>query len=127
SLTSLFDNFGDRLIDDVVVTLTGNAANDVPVRTDQHLRGPCANAVALPDRVFRVVVNGMLDFVAQDDAPDVFRLFFVLKLCGVNADHDQFFRILRFELLQIRNDVDTVDAAVGPEVEQNDFAFQSCD
>ena len=116
-------DFRDRLIDDLVITFAGNAADDVSRRIDQHLRGPGTHAVALPDRIFRVVVNGMLDLVAQDDAPDVFRLLFVLKLCGVNADHDQFIRVFRFELLQIGNDVDAVDAAVSPEVEQNDFAF----
>ena len=66
----------------------------------------------------------MLDLVTQDDAPDVFRLFFVFKLCGVNADHDQLIRVLCFEFLQIRNDVDAVDAAVGPKIQQHDFAFQ---
>ena len=71
----------------------------------------------MPDGKFRIVVNGMFDLVAQDDAPDVLRLFFVLKLRGVDADHDQLIRVLGFKFLQIRNDVDAVDAAVGPEVE----------
>jgi len=59
----------------------------------------------------------MLDLVAQDDPTDVLRLLFILKLGGVNADHHELARVFRFKLLQIGNDVDTVDAAVGPEIE----------
>ena len=35
------------------------------------------------------------------------------------------FGVFRFQPLQIRNDVDAVDAAVGPEIEQHNFALQS--
>ena len=66
----------------------------------------------------------MLDLVAQNDAPDVLRLFFILKFRGVNADHHELICVLLFEFLQIGNDVDTVDAAVSPEVEQDYFAFK---
>src|SRR6185369_12047048 len=111
------DELRDRLIDDVVIALARNTADDVTRGIDQHLRGPRAYAITLPDRVFRIVVNRMLDLVAQDDAPDVLGLLFVLKLSGVNADHHELARVFRFELLQIGDDVDTVDAAIGPEIE----------
>ena len=72
----------------------------------------------------RRIVNGMFDFVAKDDAPDVLRLSFVLKLGGMDTDHHQLIGVLRLELFQIGNDMHAVDAAIGPEIEQDDFAFQ---
>src|ERR1041385_8437769 len=66
----------------------------------------------------------MLDLVTQDDATNVLRLFLVLKLRGMNADHDELIGVLSFELFQIGNDVDAVDAAIGPEIKQHDFAFE---
>src|SRR6185437_4359687 len=124
---SLCHKLRDRLIDDLVITFAGDAADDVTRGIDQHLRRPRAHAVALPDRVFRIVVNRMLDLVTQDDAPDVFGFLFVLKLRGVNADHDQLIGVLCFELFEIRNDVDAVDAAVGPEIKQDNFALERGD
>ena len=37
------------------------------------------------------------------------------KRCGVHADHDQLIGILRLEFFQVRNNVDAVDAAIGPQ------------
>ena len=53
-----------------------------------------------------------------------FSVFLVFELRGVDADHHELIRILRLELFQIRNDVDAVDAAVGPEVQQYDFSLK---
>src|SRR6266496_1851705 len=69
------------------------------------------------------VHDRMFDLVAENDAADVLSVFFVFKFGGVNADNYQFIRILFLELLQIRNDVHTVDAAVSPKIQQHDFAF----
>jgi hypothetical protein len=69
----------------------------------------------------------MLDLVAQDDASDVFSVFFVFELGGMDANHHQLVRVLRFELLEIGNDVDAVDAAISPEIQQNDLALECRD
>src|SRR5215510_7314749 len=41
------------------------------------------------------------------------------------ANHNQLIRILGLELLEIRNHMHAVDAAVGPEIEENDFSFET--
>ena len=48
----------------------------------------------------------------------------VLELRRVNADHDQFVGVLLFQLRQVGHDVDAVDAAERPEVEQDDLALE---
>ena len=66
----------------------------------------------------------MLQLVAQNDAPNVFRVFFIFKLRRVNPDDYKLVWIFMFEALEVRNYMDAVDAAVGPEVEKHYFAFE---
>ena len=66
----------------------------------------------------------MFDLVTQDDAANILGVFFIFKFCRVHSDHNQLVRIFFFQLLQIGNDVHAVDAAVGPKIEQHNFAFQ---
>ncbi len=66
----------------------------------------------------------MLNLVAENDAADILEVFFVFELGRVDADDDQLVRILFLELLQIGNDVDAVDAAVSPEIQQHHLASQ---
>jgi hypothetical protein len=42
-------------------------------------------------------------------------------LTAVNPDYDKLALILRFELPQLRENMDTVDSAIGPEVQKNYF------
>jgi hypothetical protein len=42
----------------------------------------------------------------------------------VDADDDELARVLLLEPLEVGDDVQAVDAAVGPEVEQHDLAAQ---
>src|SRR6476661_3400027 len=69
----------------------------------------------------------MLDLITQDDAANVFRVLFVFKFCGVNTDNNKLVCILVFESFEIGNDMNAVDAAISPEVEQHNFAFQRCE
>jgi hypothetical protein len=78
----------------------------------------------LPDAKVCVVDDRVLDLVAQHDLADVVGLFLVLKLGGMNADHDEVVRVFRFEPLEIGDDVDTVDATVSPEIQQHYFASE---
>ena len=91
---------------------------------DQDLRGPTAHGVSLPDFEIGIVDDRMLQLVAQDNAAYVIRLFFVIELGGVNTYHDEVVAILGFESFKVGDDVDTVDATVGPEIQQHDFAAQ---
>ncbi len=46
------------------------------------------------------------------------------NLAHVHSDDDQLFRELLFELLQLRQDMHAVDAAIGPEIENHELATQ---
>ena len=112
------------MIERFVATLARQLADDVTGRVNQKARRPGIDSVRAPDRKVRVVYDRMFDLIAENDAADVFSVFFVFKFGGVNADDYQFIRILFLELLQIRNDVHAVDATVSPKIQQHDFAFQ---
>ena len=66
----------------------------------------------------------MLDLISHDRLKNAGRVLFVLEFGGMDADDHDLVGILLFQLLQIRNDVHAVDAAIGPEIEQHDFAAQ---
>ena len=66
----------------------------------------------------------MLDLVAHDCLKNAGRILFILEFGRMDADHHNLIGILLFQLLQVRNDVHAVDAAVRPEIEQYDFASQ---
>ena len=107
--------------------------DDVAVGVDQHQGGPGAGSPQLPDEEVLVVHHGMFDVVSGDDASDVVGFALIGELGAVNSDDHQLVRVLQLEALQIGNDVDAVDAPVGPEVEQDDLSPQvgqldrSCD
>jgi hypothetical protein len=46
------------------------------------------------------------------------------ELGTVDADRDQHIAVALFELPQLRKYVETVDSAVGPEIEQDELAAQ---
>ena len=81
----------------------------------------------IPDDAIFIVDDRVLDLIAQDGLAYVVGLFFGRELRRMHADDDQFVRVFLFELLQLRNDVHAVDAAISPEVEQYDFAAQLAD
>ena len=66
----------------------------------------------------------MFDFVPDDRATNGLGVFLVVKLRRVAANDDQLVRILLFEILQVGQDMNAVDAAVGPEVDQDDLSPQ---
>ena len=84
--------------------------------------GQARTRVGAPDPELGVVGDGVRDLVAADDLPDVLGGLLVGELRRVHADDDELVGVLLLELLQVRQDVDAVDAAVGPEVEQDDLA-----
>ena len=67
----------------------------------------------------------MAKVVSLNDLADVVGLTLVGELGRVNADDNEIVAELRFETLEIGDDVDAVDASVGPEIEQDDLALES--
>ena len=118
------DKLADRHVEFFAVSLSRIAANDLPLRIDQYKRGPRIDAQLPPHGHLRVVKDRMFDVVAQDRTANVLRIALVEELGRVDADHDQVAGILVLEVLQIGEDVHTVDAAIAPEVEQYDLAMQ---
>ena len=96
----------------------------VALGVDEHERGPGVDAVAAPDLAVGVVDDGMLDLVAEDGLADALGLLLVVELGRVDADDDEDAGILGFELGEVGERVDAVDAAEGPEVEQDDAALE---
>ena len=102
--------------------LAGHGADHPAGRVQQHDRGPRAHAERAPDAELAVVHDGVLDAEALRRGGDVGRHAFGAELAGVHADDDQLIRVVFFQLPQLRQYVDAVDSAVGPEVEQHQLA-----
>ena len=100
---------------------------NLPARIDEHQRRPGANRVALPDGKVGVVDDRMGQVVPQHGGPQILGAFLGRELGGVDADHDEFGSKFVFELPQLREDVQAVDSAVGPEVEHDEFPAQPLD
>ena len=62
--------------------------------------------------------------VALHDVAEVLGLAFVGELRRVHADDHELVGVLLLEALQIREDVDAVDAPIGPEVQEDDLPLQ---
>ena len=114
---------GDAGVDQLLVALTGDHQHEVALRSDDGHRRPTADTDALP-HVHRVVVHDWVgNLVAQHGVADVFGHLFVVELGRVHADkRDGITGVALLQLGEIGQDVDAVDAAVGPEIEHGDFA-----
>jgi len=83
------------------------------------------NAETLPDVVLRIDDHGMRDAVAPDRVPYVLGILFGEELRRVDPhDDDGFALVARLDPGQDRQDMQAVDSAVGPEVEDGDAAAQ---
>ena len=100
------------------MSLTGIRPDDVSFLVYQDERRPCPYAVSLPDGHIAIDNHRVFQFIPQDGLPDVFRLPFVRKLCGVHPDDGQFCRILCLQFFEVGDDVHAIDTAIRPEVEQ---------
>lgn len=106
------------------MAFAGVPAGHVAIRRNEHQRRPGANGIGVPDGKVGVVDDGMPDVVAHDGLLNAVRFLFGLELARMHANHHQFVGIFGFKGFQVGNDVQAVDAAVGPEVEQDDFPAQ---
>jgi hypothetical protein len=86
--------------------------------------GPGADAVLLPGRPVGVVEDGVAHVVAGDGAFQRLVVFFVLELWRVDADHDEGVTETLFEGPELFENVEAVDAAERPEVQEDDLTPQ---
>jgi hypothetical protein len=93
--------------------------NHVALRINEDQGGPGPHAVALPGDEVGVIDHGMGDLVSPDGVAKRGRLALVGELGGVDPDNGQGLGVFRFQRLQLREDVQAVDSAGGPELQQH--------
>src|SRR3546814_6076657 len=106
------------------MALTGVVRDDVPLRVDQHQGRPGTGGIGLPGDQLRVVEDRMVHRVALDRSPERVRIGLVHELRRVRPDHDQLVGELLLYRAQLVEDVQAVDAAEGPEVEQHEASAE---
>lgn len=111
-------------LDGVRVPLARVLRDDVPLRVDDDERRPRAHGVLLPGRQLRVVQHRMLHAVPLDRVHDRLVLGLVHELRRVHADDHDRVPVLPLQLPQLVQDVQAVDAAEGPEIQDDDASPQ---
>ena len=120
----LRDHGRDDRLKRIIHTFAGQITEHLALRVDDHDRRPGPHAVCRPNAVIAVVDDGVGQAVALRDHADVRRVALVLELGRMNADDGQYVAKLGLETVQVRDDVDAVDAAIRPEVEQDDAPLE---
>jgi len=119
----LLQQGGDR----VGVPLPGVLRDHVALGVDQHQRRPGPRGVGLPRRELGVVEHRVVDGVALDGGDQGVGVGLVDELGRVDAHHDQLLGVLLLHRAQLVEDVQAVDAAERPEVEQDEAATEVSD
>ena len=119
---------GDEALDDLGqpggVALARHRRHEVALGVDHGQCRPSSGGVGLPGDEVGVVEDEVFDLVALHGLVDGLDGAFELELRGVDADDDEFLGVLLLERAQLVEDVEAVDAAEGPEVQQDDLAAQ---
>ncbi|MNW52342.1 hypothetical protein D3C74_298580 [compost metagenome] len=119
-LHELVDERGERRR----VPLARHLRDDVALGVDHDERRPGPRGVRGPGDELGVVEDGVTHLVALDRGSERDRVCLVLELRGVDADDDEVVAARLLELAQLVEDVQAVDAAERPEVEDDDPAAQ---
>ena len=115
-----FNERRDYRLEELVHALAGILARAVSARVDNDDGRPRVGVVGIPDDEIRVVDDGMFDAEAADGLDDAFVLVLGGVLAGVDADDGDAVAKFCFKALEVRDDVLAVDAAGGPEIEEDD-------
>ena len=97
---------------------------EATIRGDEHDGRPALDAEPLPDRHVGVVDDRVLDPVLGHLAADVLAVPLGVEFPRVDTDDHQLVLVLLLELRQGRQDVVAVDAAVSPEIEEDDLPLE---
>ena len=114
----------DKRIERGEFDLAAVRGHQVSFRVDHAQTWPTAATVTIPDFVVGVVHHRMLDLVTHDRLADALGIVLGIELAGMHADDNHVVGIRLFQLLELRQNVHAVDAAVGPEIENDEFAAQ---
>ena len=116
--------FKQDLVQRFPVSFARNVAAVIALGVNQHERRPSPGAEFLPDAHLRIVDDRVRNLIPHDGFADILVVLFVGELRRMDADHDELPVVLLFEERQIGEHVHAVDAAEGPEVEQDELASQ---
>ena len=114
-----------RGLDLLGLHLARDRPGHAPLAVDENQRRPGADAILIPDAVALVDEHRMAHAVTQDGFADVGRPGFVGEFMAVDTDHDDRLPLEVFlDPLQAGQEVQAVDAAVSPEIENDDAALE---
>jgi hypothetical protein len=117
---------GQLLFDEAIergeIDLATVRGDEIAFRIDHAQAGPTAATVTIPDFVIGVVHHRMFDFITHDGLANAFGIVLSIELARMHADDDDVIGIRLFQLFEFRQHVHAVDAAVGPEIEDDEFA-----
>ncbi len=108
----------------VRVPLAGVLGDDVPLGVDHHQRGPGPHRVLLPRGQLGVVEHRVLHPVPLHGVHHRLVLRLVHELRRVHPDDHHRVPVLLLQLPQLVQDVQAVDAAEGPEIQNDDASPQ---
>src|SRR5262249_46869374 len=121
--------FREKLLDDllrlVIVPFTEMMVPDTAFSIDEIVRGPILIAEGAPDRIVAVDSDRVSNFKVRDGLLHIAGTFFEGEFRRVYADDNE---ALIFVLLSpsahIGDRPQTIDAGIGPEIDQDHFAFE---
>jgi hypothetical protein len=90
----------------------------------EHERGPGSNSILPPDSEIGVVDDGVFDPVSLDSTAQAAARPFAWELGRVDANNDEFVWEFGFELRQLGKQMQTIDSAECPEIEDDQFAAE---
>lgn len=108
------------------MALTGGLEDGEAVRAEQEESGPALDHALLPDCHELVIDDGMSHAVTNDSVSHGDRVLFIFKFRRVAAQkyNSAFALVLLLHFAQLRKRVDAVNAAVCPEINENELASQ---
>lgn len=114
----------DELLNGVRMPLARVLGDDIALGIDDDEGGPGPYGVLLPGGELGVVEHGVMHLIALDGVDDGLVLGLVHELRRMDPDDHHGVAVLLLELAQFVQDMQTVNAAKCPKIEDNDASSQ---
>lgn len=114
------------MLDHLRVVFLSHLLNDVTIWAYQKNSWPVVELECVPNVELAVIDASVFDFVADDSLPQHVGCFLFVKLGTVHTDESDFREVLELclKIFELSKDVDTVDAAAGPKVNDQELALK---
>ena len=111
---------------DLCIALFGHFLDYVLVRAHDHHRWPVVQILRVPDIEVTIIAADVLDVISTHRLPQHIESFFCLEFRGVDPNEGYLRHICKhlLEFLQLGEHMDTVDAARGPEVNNQKLVLE---